>query len=193
MNDLLGHLEKVHLREIWASEADDFTPWLGERQNLSRLANTIGLELELHSIEERIGPFRADIVCKDIATDRLVLIENQLERTDHSHLGQLLTYAAGLDAVTIIWIAERFTNEHRAALDWLNEITNSNINFFGLEIEVWRIGNSYAPKFILVGHPNDWKKTNSVRARTVNTELPNSGQQTREYWLQFNQHLLDRL
>src|SRR6185312_8829511 len=106
------------------------------------------------------GPLRADILCKDVGTDAWVLIENQLERTNHGHLGQLLTYAAGLDAVTIVWIAERFTEEHRAALDWLNERTDEKITFFGLEVELWQIGNSpVAPKFNIVSKPNDWAKS----------------------------------
>jgi len=113
----LGRLEKVDLREAWTSESSDFTPWLAQEQNLKLLGESIGLELELESQEETVGPFRADILCKDTATNDWVLIENQLERTDHSHLGQLITYAAGLNAVTIVWISERFTDEHRAALE----------------------------------------------------------------------------
>ena len=139
-----------------------FYPWLAKEENLSLLGETIGIELELESQEKDVGPFRADILCKDTATDNWVLIENQLERTDHTHLGQLLTYAAGLNAVTIVWIAERFTAEHRAALDWLNEKTDEKINFFGLEIELWQIGDSpIAPNLILSVNP----MTGSVRYR----------------------------
>src|SRR5882672_9937256 len=113
----LGRLRKVDLREAWSSENSDFTPWLAQEENLKLLGEAIGIELELEWQEKDVGPFRADILCKDTATDDWVLIENQLERTDHCHLGQLITYAAGLNAVTIVWIAERFTQEHRAALD----------------------------------------------------------------------------
>jgi hypothetical protein len=116
----LGKLERVDLRDIWTSEASDFTPWLARERNLEILGDTLGIELELEAQEKAVGPFRADILCKDIATDSWVLIENQLERTDHTHLGQLLTYASGLEAVTIVWIAARFTEEHRSTLDWLN-------------------------------------------------------------------------
>lgn len=155
----LGRLEKVDLRAIWSSEASDFTPWLAQADNLKLLGETIGLDLDLESTEKPVGPFRADIVCRETIDGTWVLIENQLERTDHGHLGQLLTYAAGLDAVTIVWVAERFTDEHRAALDWLNEVTDENINLFGLEIELWRIGDSaVAPKFNVVSQPNDWIK-----------------------------------
>ena len=155
----LGRLHRVSLREVWVSEAGSFTPWLAEEGNLKLLGDTIGLELEFESLEKAVGPFRADILCKDLANDNWVLIENQLERTDHSHLGQLITYAAGLQAVTIVWIAERFTEEHRAALDWLNERTDEKINLFGLEIELWRIGDSpIAPKFNVISQPNDWSR-----------------------------------
>lgn len=132
----LERLEKIDLRSYWEREDIDFTPWLAEAENIQLLGDTVGLELEIEAQEKEVGPFRADILCKDTANDHWVLIENQLERTDHIHLGQLLTYAAGLNAVTIIWIAARFTDEHRATLDWLNEITNEDFTFFGLEIEL---------------------------------------------------------
>ena len=101
----LGRLERVDVRKIWETEATDFTPWLAEEENLDRLASALGLELELEAQEQSVGPFRADILCKKTDDDTWVLIENQLERTDHVHLGQLLTYAAGLHAVTIVWIS----------------------------------------------------------------------------------------
>jgi len=155
----LGRLAKVELRDVWKNEAQDFTPWLAEEDNLALLGDTIGLDLELEAVEKGVGPFSADIVCKETANNTNVLIENQIERTDHTHLGQIMTYAAGLNAVTIVWVAKRFTDEHRAALDWLNEITNEDITFFGLEVEVWRIGDSAkAPKFNVVSKPNEWTK-----------------------------------
>ena len=130
--------------------------------------------------EKDVGPFRADILCKDIADNTWVLIENQLETTDHTHLGQLLTYAAGLDAVTIIWIAKRFTDEQRATLDWLNEVTGKNINIFGLEVELWRIGNSpIAPKFNIVAKPNEWTKGGIREKQTPAKQLQ------LEFWTAF--------
>lgn len=156
----ISRLRKVDLRKAWQSESGDFTPWLARNENLELLGDAIGIELECDSTESGVGPYKADIVCKDLANDSWVLIENQLERTDHTHLGQLLTYAAGLHAVTIVWIAERFTDEHRAALDWLNEHTDDKVNFFGLEVELWRIDDSpIAPKFNIVSQPNDWSRT----------------------------------
>ncbi len=186
----LGRLDRVDLREIWTSESADFTPWLAETDNLVILGDTIGLELELESQETKVGPFRADILCRDTGTNAWVLIENQLERTDHCHLGQLLTYAAGLKAVTVVWIAERFTEEHRAALDWLNEITDEKFAFFGLEIELWQIASSpVAPKFNVVCKPNDWSKTISEAAEGEITETKLLQQ---EYWASLRDLLLER-
>ena len=156
------------------------------------MGEAIGIDLELEAQEKNVGPFRADILCKDTASGNWVLIENQLERTDHTHLGQLLTYAAGLKAVTIVWIANLFTEEHRAALDWLNEITDSRFNFFGLEIELWKIGNSQvAPKFNIVCKPNDWSKTVAEAAAIVESEaLTETKQLHLQYWTAFRDYLL---
>ncbi len=186
----LGRLEKVDLRTYWEREDTDFTPWLAEEDNIKLLSESIGLDLEVEAQEKEVGPFRADILCKDIGSDHWVLIENQLERTDHTHLGQLLTYAAGLNAVTIVWIASRFTEEHRATLDWLNEITNEDFNFFGLEIELWRIGDSaIAPKFNLASHPNDWSKTVIGAAkRIVENNLTPAKQLQQKYWQAFKDY-----
>ena len=156
----LGRLERVDLRNIWENEAQDFTPWLASEENLSVLADTLRMDLELEGQETNVGPFRADILCRNADGGSWVLIENQLECTDHRHLGQLLTYAAGLHAVTICWIAQSFTEEHRATLDWLNEITDDRFQFFGLEVELWRIRDSPpAPKFNVVSKPNDWSRS----------------------------------
>jgi hypothetical protein len=153
----LGTLVQVELRDVWKKEDTDFTPWLAKPEHITAVGNALNIELEVQAEEHPIGPFKADIYCLDLADGSPVLIENQLERTDHTHLGQLLTYAAGLEAVTIIWIAKKFTDEHRAALDWLNQRTDENVNFFGLEIELWRIdGSPVAPKFNVVCRPNNW-------------------------------------
>ena len=138
----LGRLEKVELRDIWEKEDMHFTPWLAKEENMDLLSSTIGMDLVVEAQEKDVGPFRADILCKDYASNNMVLIENQLEKTDHKHLGQLLTYATGLKAVTIIWIASEFNDEHRATLDWLNDITDENYNFFGIIVELYKIGNS---------------------------------------------------
>ena len=161
----ISRLQKVQIREVWQTEPQGFTPWLASKDNLPLLGEAIGLRLEVQSTEESVGDFRADIVCKSLPEGELVLIENQFAQTDHTHLGQILTYASGLEAVTIVWIAETFRDEHRAAIDWLNEKTPDNINFFGLEIELWRIADSpVAPKFNVVCKPNEW--TRNVAAAT---------------------------
>lgn len=180
----LGKLVKVDLRDIWMSEAIHFTPWLAREENLLTLGETLGLELELEAQERSVGPFRADILCKDIGTNNWVLIENQLERTDHSHLGQLLTYASGLEAVTIVWIAARFTEEHRSTLDWLNRITDESFRFFGVEVELWRIGESAAaPRFNIVSKPNNWNKLVTQAARAIDeSELTTTKALQLDYW-----------
>lgn len=184
----LGRLERVELRDIWVSEASEFTPWLARPENIALLGEALGISLELEAQERAVGPFRADILCKDVETDRWVLIENQLERTDHSHLGQLLTYASGLEAVTIVWIAARFSEEHRATLDWLNKITDERFRFFGLEVELWRIGSSpAAPKFNIVSKPNDWSQSVAHAARAIDdAELSETRIKQRQYWAALN-------
>ncbi|NDW43781.1 DUF4268 domain-containing protein [Ruegeria sp. PrR005] len=180
----LGKLTKVDLRKIWQTEARDFTPWLAQEENLQQLGEVIGFELELEAVEQNVGPFRADILCKNTLTDEWVLIENQLERTDHTHLGQLITYAAGLDAVTIVWIASNIADEHRAALDWLNEVTNQNIRFFGIEVELLKIGESpAAPRFNPVSLPNDWSRSTSAAKREMrHIPLTDTKRMQLDYW-----------
>lgn len=194
MTKQIGRLQRVHLREVWQHEALDFTPWLAKEENLALLGETLALELELEGQEENVGPFKADILCKDTLTGHYVLVENQLERTDHGHLGQLITYAAGLDAVTIVWIADRFTDEHRAALDWLNEISDDSAYFFGLEVELWRIGDSaIAPKFNIISKPNEWTKSISQIAKRVEGGgLTDAQELNLNFWTGFQQYLLDR-
>ena len=186
----LSRLSRVPLRHYWPDEARDFTPWLGTEENIALLSETIGIDLEVQEQEARVGPFRADILCRDTATARLVLVENQLERTDHTHLGQLFTYAAGLDAVAVVWIAERFTEEHRAALDWLNRITHEGFHFFGIEVELWQIdGSALAPRFNVVVKPNDWSKTARESASGPRKGLTEAQQLPFDYWSSFGEHL----
>jgi len=179
----LGKLQRVDLREVWDNEAGSFTPWLAQEENIKLLGDAIGIELEVQAQEKEVGLFRADILCKDTANDAWVLIENQLERTDHNHLGQLLTYAAGLNAVSIVWIAERFTDEHRAVLDWLNEVTKEGIGFFGAEIELWKIGDSpAAPKFNIVSRPY-------VKPAVIPPDTSERKKLQVEFWAAFAEHL----
>jgi len=181
----LGKLVRVDLRTVWNNEATDFTPWLSKAENLEALSETLGMDLESTGTEQSVGNYRADLLCKDAYSDSYVLVENQLEKTNHSHLGQILTYCAGLNVKTVIWIASRFTDEHRAALDYLNEITDEGYGFFGLELELWRIGDSApAPKFNVVSRPNNWAK--SVRESAQHSaELSDTKQQQLAYWTAF--------
>lgn len=188
----LGQLERVELRDVWEREDHDFTPWLAEDENIGLLGNTIGLNLEVEAQEKNVGPFRADILCKDLDTEEWVLIENQLEKTDHTHLGQLMTYAAGLQAVTIVWVAAKFSEEHRAALDWLNSITDKRFKFFGIEVELWRIGDSpVAPKFNIISSPNDWSKDVKGSAKhLLEDNLTDAKVLQKTYWTAFQEYLL---
>lgn len=162
----ISRLQRVQIREVWQSEPQGFTPWLSSEDNLPLLGESIGMQLELVATEESVGYFRADIVCRSQPDGGLVIIENQFSSTDHTHLGQILTYAAGLDAATVVWIAERIRDEHRAAIDWLNKHTPDHVNFFALEIELWRIADSpVAPKFNVVCKPNEWTRRVTAAAR----------------------------
>lgn len=187
MEENISRLERVELRKAWSSEPGDFTPWLAQEENLKLLGDTIGIELELVAKEKAVGSFYADIVCRDTLDGSMVLIENQLERTDHMHIGQLITYASGLDAVTIIWVAKQIADEHRAALDWLNSITMEGFNFFGLEIELWRIGDSdIAAKFNIVSKPNDW--TQRVHSG-IDKQLSPAQELQLDFWTEFKVHV----
>jgi hypothetical protein len=153
----LGKLEQVDPRTLWDTEPGDFTPWLAK--NIELLAEELGLDLELLQVEKPVGDFSCDILARDTGRDRPVIIENQLEATDHRHLGQLLTYASGLDAAVVVWISPEIREEHRQALDWLNRHTDEGVDFFGVALEVVRIDDSKpAVHFKLAAAPNAWTK-----------------------------------
>lgn len=151
-----GRLVKVAARAGWVHEAHDFTPWLAE--NLDLLGAAVGLSLELRNREHPVGRYSLDLLLED-AQERAVIVENQFGSTDHDHLGKLLTYCAGVDAKVVIWIAETLNAEHVAALEWLNDHTLQDVGFFGVELELLRIGESLpAPHFKVVVQPNEWVK-----------------------------------
>jgi hypothetical protein len=159
----LGKLEHVDPRSVWDSEAGSFTPWLADQ--LPLLGTALGLDLELVQVERAVGDFACDIEARETGTNRPVIIENQLEATDHRHLGQLLTYAGGLDAAVIVWISPEIREEHRQALDWLNRHTDDQIDFFGVMLELVRIDESKpAAQFRPVAFPNAWSKGGTVKA-----------------------------
>jgi hypothetical protein len=187
-NKNFSKLERVPLREGWKHEAGEFTPWLAEESNLNALADTLGLsELILVSTEHWVGDFKLDILCTN--GDEQVIVENQLDETDHKHLGQILTYAAGVGAKRVIWITKSFRPEHIAALQFLNENTTENLSFFGVEVELWRIGESpLAPKFEIVVKPNDWAKAGREQVRVITSATP-----TKQLQLKFWIALVDQL
>jgi hypothetical protein len=149
----LGNLKAITPRQKWTSEPRDFTPWLAE--NINSLNKAIGLELEVENTEVAAGPYSADILAKDTGTGKYVVIENQLEKTNHDHLGKAITYSSVLDASTIIWIATEFSQEHQKALDWLNDHTTDEISFYGVQVELWQIDDSKpAVRFNVISEPN---------------------------------------
>lgn len=111
-----GEIKAVDIRESWPNEARDFTPWLAE--NIDRLSNALGMDLEVTTCEADIGDFSLDLLAKDLGSGRPVVIENQFGATNHDHLGKVITYAAGVDAVAVIWLMESMRDEHRQALEW---------------------------------------------------------------------------
>ena len=157
MDTKLGTLKSVNLREAWSNEAQDFTPWLAN--NLDRLSTAIGIPLELEGQEVSVDSFSADILARNPQNDSRVLIENQLEKTDHTHLGQILTYLAGLEAQVVMWVASSFRDPHISAVQWLNDHTVEPFAFFAIQVKAVQIGNSpIAPLFEVVAKPNDWDR-----------------------------------
>ncbi|MDT0506919.1 hypothetical protein [Novosphingobium sp. MMS21-SN21R] len=179
-----GTLLDVPLREAWTHEAHRFTPWLAA--NLDRLSAAIGIPLELTGTEARVGTFSADILARNPADDSIVLIENQLEGSDHTHLGQIMTYLAGLDTHTMIWVAPSFRDEHLSAIRWLNEHTVDPFAFFAVRVRVVRIGDSpLAPLFEVVERPNNWDRRLAQQRRTAEGNLTELGQHRLEFWSHF--------
>ena len=187
MDQDLKQLTPVDISKVWETEPQHFTPWLAREENLTLLGEALGMELELDAQEINVGGFRADLRCKNTVDDSWVLIENQLEATDHRHVGQLLTYAAGLDAHTVIWIAKTFRQEYRAMLDWQNRITHEPYRFFGIEVKVWQIGASdRAVQFEVVSSPNNWGRDVSQHTGLSETE-----QQLKRYWTGLRDYIAD--
>lgn len=181
----LGTLKEItDLRSIWPHEALNFTPWVAE--NVELLADAVGFDITVDETESSVGDFNVDIYASETGTDRKIIIENQLEDTDHDHLGKLITYASGKDADVVIWVVKHAREEHKAAVEWLNNHTDDKIGFFLCEIKLFQIGDSdIAPSFTVVERPNDWTK------EIKKTTLTNPTQQQRlEYWNAFNDYAL---
>lgn len=177
----LGLLETVDLRQAWAHEAQSFTPWLAG--NLSRLSSALGIPLELEGQEVSVGSFSADLLARNPLDGSLVLIENQLEQTDHNHLGQILTYLAGLEAQVIVWIASDFRDPHLSAIHWLNDHTVDPFAFFAVQVKAVRIGDSpIAPLFEVVAKPNGWDRKLQQQVASQAGELSTLGQFRLAFW-----------
>lgn len=177
----LGKIEKVNVRDVWPHEALNFTKWLAQEENLTMLGDACSIELELKDTESAVGSFAVDIYAQEADTERKVIIENQLEDTNHDHLGKIITYAAGKGAGVVIWVVARARDEHRNAIEWLNEHTDSDCAFFLVEIEVWRIGDSpMAPRFNVVESPNEWARAEkpSRISQKLSASNSNTGRRT---------------
>ena len=181
----LGKLKEIKdLRGIWSNEALDFTPWLAREENISILADAVGVEITVDETESNVGDFNADILATETGTERRIIIENQLEDTDHDHLGKLITYASGKNANVIIWVVKRARAEHRAAIEWLNNHTDNDISFFLCEIKLYKIGDSQpAVKFEVIEKPNDWTRGIKRKENTGETQ-----QFRLDYWTAFNEY-----
>ena len=187
----IGKLKEVDIRELWKHEQYDFSEWLSKKDNIENLNEILGLTLVDISKETYVGAYRCDLFAKDETTGIKVIIENQLEISNHDHLGKIITYASGLDAKVVVWIVKEAREEHRSAIEWLNNNTNSNVNFFLIEIHAYRIGESDpAPMFQVVEQPNDFIKNNKSTNRD---ESMNKSQSQRiEFWNQFNNVVIER-
>jgi len=181
----LGKLEVVNVRDIWKHEQYDFSNWLAQDENIKALGEILNTSLTDIETEKDVGNFRCDIFCKD-ESGKSVLIENQLEPTNHDHLGKLITYASGLNASVIVWIVTEARQEHASAVEWLNNNTTEDVSFFLLEVHAYRIGNSYpAPMFKIIEQPNNFVKTTKALAKAG--ELNNSQKCRYEFWCRFNE------
>lgn len=187
----LGKLKEIAIRDIWSHEQYDFSKWLASDENIKELGNTLNLELTDVETEKFVGSYRCDILCKDELTGKTVLIENQLEPTNHDHLGKLITYASGLDASVVVWIVEYARDEHASAVEWLNKHTDDSVAFFLIEIHAFTIGDSQpAPLFKIIEQPNDFVKT--VKTISKHGELSEREMNRLEFWNQFNDILEKR-
>lgn len=183
----LSKLKKVDLREEWKHEAADFTNWLAQDENLQLLSEEIGIDISLIQTEASVGKFSVDILAEEDNTGRKIVIENQLETTNHDHLGKVITYASGFDAEIVIWIVKEVRDEHKQAVDWLNEHTDNKINIFAIRMELWQIGDSpCAPKFHVVSKPNDWAK--AIKKSTSRSDLSDRRLMQLEFWTQFKEY-----
>ena len=181
----LGKIKEVDIRKVWAHEQYDFSKWLAAEENIKELGDTLNLSLADVETEKFVGAYRCDIICKDELTGKSVLIENQLEQTNHDHLGKIITYASGLDASVVVWIVAEARQEHASAIEWLNKHTDDDLAFFLIEVHAYTIGDSDpAPMFKIIEQPNDFAR--SVKAVARQGELSDAQIKRQEFWTLFN-------
>lgn len=181
----LGKIKEVDIRSVWAHEQYDFSKWLAEEENIRTLGEELNLSLTDVDTERFVGSYRCDIICKDELTGKSVLIENQLEQTNHDHLGKIITYASGLDASVVVWIVANARSEHASAIEWLNKHTDDDVLFFLIEVHAYTIGDSApAPMFKIIEQPNDFAKT--IKSIAQKGELNKTETHRLEFWTQFN-------
>ena len=181
----LGKIKEIDIRKVWAHEQYDFSKWLAAEENISELGNTLNLSLTDIETEKFVGSYRCDIICKDELTGKSVLIENQLEQTNHDHLGKIITYASGLDASVVVWIVAEARQEHASAIEWLNKHTDDDLAFFLIEVHAYTIGDSDpAPMFKIIEQPNDFAR--SVKTIARSGELSDAQIKRQEFWTMFN-------
>jgi hypothetical protein len=187
-----GSLESQDVREYWEHEADDFTPWLADEirnEPISEIEDTLGLDFQIIDVEKSVGRYNLDILAEVVDDNRNVIIENQLNSSDHDHLGKSIAYASGVDADIIVWIAPRFYDEHRDAMQWLNENSREGVNLFALRLEVWRIGESEpAVRLNPVIEPSEWKE----KAQRSDDELTDTEELREEFWTAFRDRIEER-
>ena len=187
----LGKLQEIDIREVWKHEQYDFSKWLASEENIQELGDALSLSLTDVETEKFVGNYRCDILCKDEITGKVVLIENQLESTNHDHLGKIITYASGLDASVVVWIVSSARQEHASAIEWLNKHTDDDLSFFLVEVHAYKIGDSDpAPQFKIIEQPNDFVK--SVKIVSKNSEVSDSERCRLEFWNQLNEVLEER-
>ncbi len=187
MKKNLSKLNTVELRDVWGHEALDFTNWLAQTENLTLLSEEIGVDIKLIQTEANVGRFNVDILAEEESSGRKIIIENQLENTNHDHLGKIITYASGYDAEIIIWIVGDYREEHQKAVDWLNEHTDEHIGFFLIKIELWQIeGSNPAPKFEVVVSKNEWATAIKTTASGV---LTDTKIQQLDFWNKFRDYV----
>lgn len=188
----LGKLKEVNIRKVWGHEQYGFSKWLSNEENINELGEILGLNLTDIKTEQFVGNYRCDIICKDEISEKIVLIENQLEATNHDHLGKIITYASGLDAAVVVWIVESAREEHASAIEWLNKHSDDTVDFFLIEVHAYQIGDSQpAPQFKIIEQPNDFAKNikalsktsevGEVFARTMSNRL--------DFWTKFNEFI----